>query len=306
MPSEPDYFPLKKVIQRVKALNRRNGLDDLRSALEDGRIVVVSETLEIFKSNYCFEFSPITGPLIHKSEDMKELEIKAFQAEKETKETFILPLTTCRHVFIGIHRTETLYESRLNLSCAIRTELLGDNLIYYKSQYKSGELRRSRYERSHELERFVAERPWCLASDVEIVFPYSDEFPSRERAGRQRIWSPEKSNEYAAAYWMKVRGPVKRASLIRAILDAYQRDLGKWPAESTIDPHVSEFLKWPQPVQAQAFKFIENAILGLPAGTSDRAVCAAVSKEYKKLGFVPSLSILMKQLHDFRSNLPDK
>ncbi|WP_029871038.1 hypothetical protein [Rhizobium leguminosarum] len=306
MPSKQDYFPLKKVIQRVRALNRPNGLDDLRLALESGRIVAVAETLDIFKSKYCFEFSPMNGPLIHKSESMKELEVKAFIADKETEDTYILALKTCRHVFIGIHHTETLYESRLNLNSSIRTELLGDKLIYYKSQYKSGELRRSRYERSHELERFVAKRPWCVASDVEIVFPFSDEFPSRERAGRQQIWSPEKSNEYAAAYWMKVGGPVRRASLIRAILDAYQRDLGKWPAESTIEPHVSEFLKWPQPVQAQAFKFIENAILGLPAGTSDRAVCAAVSKEYKKLGFVPSLNVLMKQLHDFRSNLPDK
>ncbi|MBY3420343.1 hypothetical protein HFN86_08970 [Rhizobium laguerreae] len=306
MPSEQDYFPLKKVIQRVMALNRPNGLDDLRLAIEGGRIVVVAETLNIFKSKYCFEFSPMNGPLVHKSESMRELEVKAFHADKETDDTFILALKTCRHVFIEIHHYETLYESRLNLDRAIRTEILGDTLIYYKSKYKDGELRRSRYERSHELERFVAEGPRCVASDVEIVFPYADEFPSRKSAGRQRIWSPEKSNEYAAAYWMEVGGPVRRADLIRAILDAYQRDLGKWPAESTIDPHVSEFLKWPQPVQTQAFKFIENAIQGLPPGTSDRAVCAAVSKEYKKLGFVPSLGILMKQLHDFRSNSPDK
>ncbi|NEI02399.1 hypothetical protein [Rhizobium leguminosarum] len=305
MVADPDFLTLKKVVQRAKALHQVNGLSRLRTALISGQIVAVAKKLTLYKSKYCFEFSNFSAPLINKSENLVNLERRAYYAEKSAEDIYILPLKTCRHVFVGISLNDTLFDSLLDLLDPIDFHIYPDRLVYYKSTYKSGEFKESRYQRNRVLTRFVAEDVWCRSSDVNIEFPYNDEFPSRKSPGRQQKWMPEKSFEYAAACWMDAGGPVKQADLIRAISEGYQRDFGDEPAKSTAENHAREFLELPRPVNSQAVKFIERAISELPDGADDRAVYAAIQKHYKKLQFRPSFTTLMKQIRDFRSALPD-
>lgn len=306
MVAEPDFLTLKKVVQRAKAFHQVNGLSRLRTALISGQIVAVAKKLTMYQSRYCFEFSSFSAPLINKSEPLENLERSAYYAEKSAADIYILPLNTCRHVFVGISLNDMLFDSLLNLIDPIEFDISPDRLVYYKSIYKSCEFKESRYQRNHVLTRYVAEDVWCRSSDVNIEFPYIGEFPSQKSPGRQQKWMPEKSFEYAAACWMDAGGPVKQADLIRAISEGYQRDLGDEPAKSTAENHARKFLELPRPVNSQAAKFIERAISELPDGADDRAVCAAVQKHYKKLQFSPSYTTLMKQIRDFRSALPDK
>lgn len=306
MPSEPDFFPLKKVMQRVKAVRQIDGMSRLRAALQEDRILAVAGTLRLFKSKYCFEFSENNVRLVHKSQDLKDLELNAFNARKNDEHTFILPLKRCRHVFVEICLSEIQRETRLLFREPIAFEFVNDGISYCDAVYRPREFKDSRYRRDHILTRWVASDVWCRASDVEIEFPYTDEFATRKPRGRPQKWPPEKSFEYAARYWMDMGNSVSSAALVTEILNRYHEDLDNAPAKSIVETHVREFLKSPQPVQSQAFQLIEATINSLPPDADNSRIQSEVTKKYKKFGFTPSFSTLMRQIADVRSRTPDK
>ncbi|TBB03882.1 hypothetical protein [Rhizobium ruizarguesonis] len=306
MLGEPDFVSLKRVMQRAKAVRQIDGISRLRTALEEDRILAVAGTLRIFQSSHCFEFTEHTARLVHKSQNLKSLEINAFHAQQNDEHTYILPMRHCRHVFIGLSLAETRYETRLIFRKPIAFEIADDRIAYYESIYKSGEFSESRYRRDHVLTRFAASDVRCRASDVEIEFPYTDEFATRKTRGRPQKWPAEKTFEYAASYWMNAGRPSSPASLVSKILDQYHEDFNNAPVKSTVEKHVRDFLKEPQPVPSQAAKLIESTIHCSPPDADDTTILAEVAKKYKKFGFTPSFSTLMGQIADVRLKRPDK
>lgn len=204
-----DWITLRESFYRARDVNHgveSKGLAALRQALIDNQVRCVAQGLTIWQSHHCWVFSEIKSPLQHKDLPLGSrkfpagheltitMEKEAWSAAYETDNRddptlYKFLFEDVIFVFTGMEKITDFSTGRhlVPMRRVVSLDISNDKRNINLETIDDGPYEqrlRSRYWRNKVAQRVSATGVLCLRSDIDGLFPYSLNHPTRAARGR--------------------------------------------------------------------------------------------------------------------------